>query len=169
MADGISIRFATLQDMTVLMRLVRDCIDEMRRAGIDQWDDVYPDEATLRADMHAQSMYLAKRDGHGAIGAFVLNEFQNPEYSDVPWAITDLRVAVLHRLMVSPPFQRQGIARDLMHRAENRAATLGYGAIRLDAFSLNPGALRLYQALGYRDAGAVTFRKGVFRCFEKRL
>ena len=45
----------------------------------------------------------------------------------------------------------------------------GYGAIRLDASWANPVALRLYHGLGYRDAGGATFRKGPFRCFEKRL
>ena len=56
-----------------------------------------------------------------------------------------------------------------MNFAEDRARELGYCAIRLDAFTKNPRALRLYQTLGYHDAGGVTLRKGPFRCFEKRL
>lgn len=41
--------------------------------------------------------------------------------------------------------------------------------IRLDAFTGNPRALKLYDGLGYRRSGYVTFRKGLFVCFEKRL
>ena len=76
---------------------------------------------------------------------------------------------MVHRLMVDPRYQGRGIAGELMRFAEDRAGELGYDAIRLDAFSANPRALWLYQRLGYHDAGCVTFRKGLFRCFEKRL
>lgn len=169
MTDGISIRLAGDEDVVALMRLVHDCIAHMRRAGIEQWDELYPDEATLRGDVQERTMYLGGREDHGMIGAFVLNEYQNQEYAEVPWTITDLRVAVVHRLMVDPRHQRQGVARQLMRLAEERAIALGFGAMRLDAFSGNPSALRLYQDLGYRDAGGVMFRKGPFRCFEKRL
>ncbi len=34
---------------------------------------------------------------------------------------------------------------------------------------MDPRAVRFYRRLGYHDAGCVTFRKGVFRCFEKAL
>jgi ribosomal protein S18 acetylase RimI-like enzyme len=141
----------------------------MRREGIEQWDDVYPDEATLRADVQARTMHLATREGLGLIGAFVLNDYQNPEYAQVPWTITSQRVAVVHRLMVAPRHQRQGFAHQLMRLAEKHAGDAGYDAVRLDAFSENPRALRLYRELGYRDAGSVMFRKGLFHCFEKRL
>jgi hypothetical protein len=42
-------------------------------------------------------------------------------------------------------------------------------AIRLDAFTLNPGAIRLYEGRGYRKAGSVRFRKGMFNCYEKAV
>src|SRR5216683_1705261 len=76
---------------------------------------------------------------------------------------------VAHRLMVNPKQQGKRIGRDLMRFAENWARAKGYSAIRLDAFSANPRALRLYGGLGYRDSGGASFRKGPFRCFEKEL
>ena len=151
------------------MMLVRACIDHMRHAGIEQWDELYPTRATLLADAREQALYIASLGAELAIGVLVLNDYQNPEYADVPWTVSGARVAVVHRLMVDPTYQGRGIARHLMGFAEERARELGYGALRLDAFTANPRALRLYHGLGYHDAGAVTFRKGVFRCFEKRL
>jgi RimJ/RimL family protein N-acetyltransferase len=41
--------------------------------------------------------------------------------------------------------------------------------MRLDAFSENPRALRVYDRDGYRRAGQVRLRKGTFICFEKAL
>jgi ribosomal protein S18 acetylase RimI-like enzyme len=71
--------------------------------------------------------------------------------------------------MVEPRYQGRGIARQLMQVAERQAALAHFETIRLDAFSLNPQALRLYQQLGYTDVGGAPLRKGSFRCFEKRL
>ena len=168
MSVELSTRIADEADVSAAMQLVRACIDGMRRAGIEQWDDIYPDEATLRADARSQTMYVAT-DESGVVGMFVLNDFQDREYAEVPWTIADVPIAVVHRLMVHPDQQRRGIARQLMTIAERRATHLGYGAIRLDAFTLNPRALQLYADLGYRDAGGIRLRKGLFRCFEKRL
>jgi GNAT superfamily N-acetyltransferase len=167
--DLISVRLADEPDVDRAMVLVRACIDHMRGAGIEQWDEIYPTRDTLLADAREQKLYVASLGAEPTIGLLVLNDYQNPEYADVPWTVNGVAVAVVHRLMVDPAYQGQGIARHLMEFAEEKARELGYGAVRLDAFTANPRALRLYQGLGYHDAGAVTFRKGVFRCFEKRL
>jgi ribosomal protein S18 acetylase RimI-like enzyme len=41
--------------------------------------------------------------------------------------------------------------------------------VRLDAFSHNPAALKLYRRLNYCEVGFVDFRKGRFILFEKKL
>jgi ribosomal protein S18 acetylase RimI-like enzyme len=140
----------------------------MSASGIEQWDEVYPTDAILESDIQDGSMYVAVVEGELA-GLIVLNEQQDPTYAGVLWAYVSERVIVVHRLMIDPRFQQRGIARTLMAFAEGRARELGYAVVRLDAFVHNPRAVRLYQTLGYRDAGAVMLRKGPFRCFEKRL
>lgn len=42
-------------------------------------------------------------------------------------------------------------------------------SIRLDAFSLNPYALKMYEALGYEKVGEINWRKGTFYLCEKKL
>jgi len=165
----LSVRAADEADVDRVMELLAACIDGMRREGIDQWDDVYPNRETVLADAHEHTLFLGSLDAAPLVGAIVVNEYQSPNYLEVPWTITAPRIAVVHRVMVDPQHQGKGIARELMEFAEERARTLGYGAVRLDAFTQNPRALQLYRRLGYYDAGWVTFPKGVFRCFEKAL
>jgi GNAT superfamily N-acetyltransferase len=165
---SIGVRLASEADLDALMGMLHDCIVAMRAAGIDQWDDIYPNRERMLADATTQTLYLGFMDDALA-GALVLNDHQDAQWADVPWSIRDVPVAVVHRLMVAPDWQGRGVARALMAFAERHARGSGYGAIRLDAFSANPVALRLYHGLGYRDAGGATFRKGPFRCFEKRL
>ena len=151
------------------MVLLRDCIADMLQVGIDQWDEVYPSHETLLTDIRAGTMHLGFKDRETPVGAVVLNEFQNAEWSNAQWTIAGGLILVVHRLMVNPKQQGKGIGRDLMRFAEDWARANGYSAIRLDAFSANPRALRLYRGLGYRDTGGASFRKGPFRCFEKEL
>jgi GNAT superfamily N-acetyltransferase len=177
--DDLTIRLGETGDLPGLASLLRDCVREMQARGLDQWDDVYPDRATLTADLEARSLYLAAADRAPSsqeeepepqlLGAFTLNALQEPEYAAVPWQITAEPIAVVHRLMVSPAAHRTGIGRRLMRFAEREAYRLGFRTIRLDTLDDNARALALYSGLGYRAAGGVRFRKGAFTCFEKAL
>lgn len=166
---GVLVRLAHEDDVPRVGEVLSLCVQKMRAEGIDQWDDVYPTVATLAADQGAGALYVASAAGLPIAGAVVLDERQETEYAAVAWAARPPRVGVVHRLMVHPAFQGRGLGTHLMRFVELRARRLGYGAIRLDSFTSNPRSLRLYQRLGYREAGPVTFRKGLFRCFEKDL
>lgn len=166
----VTVRLAEARDLDALLALLRDCVREMQARGLDQWDDVYPDRATLTGDIEARSLYLAARAGTlPLLGALTINQRQEPEYAEVAWQILVEPIAVVHRLMVHPTAQRTGLGRFLMRFAEGEAHRLGCRAIRLDTMDANARALALYRALGYREAGGVRFRKGAFTCFERRV
>ncbi|WP_422674184.1 GNAT family N-acetyltransferase [Caldifermentibacillus hisashii] len=70
---------------------------------------------------------------------------------------------------MDPKFQGAGIATKLLNFAEQFGKENNYSAIRLDSFTENKGACRLYEKRGYEKRGFVTYRKGDFICFEKKL
>jgi len=165
---SIRIRRSTPTDLREVLDLIRACIQHMELQGIYQWDEVYPSPSVLEDDVRSHSLYAGLRDER-LCGILALNEHQDPEYSAIDWVHTGGKVIVVHRLAVHPGFQRQGVGTRLMDFAEEYAAAQGYTSIRLDAFTLNPAAVALYERRGYRNAGVVTFRKGRFYCFEKAL
>jgi GNAT superfamily N-acetyltransferase len=180
--EDIVVRLAGEVHLDQLTDLLSACADDMRRHGFDQWDQEYPTRATVLADIQSGALFVAlaeKEDEEGmgkgkgegrVVGAFTLNQHQDPEYGEVAWMIPALPVAVVHRLMVHPNAQRMGLGRFLMRFAERRAWRMGFRALRLDTLEKNARALALYRALGYHEAGQVTFRgKGRFTCFEKAL
>jgi len=61
--------------------------------------------------------------------------------------------AYVERLVVSPSFQRRGIARGLLLAAEDFARDAGKETVGLHVSGNNLAALRLYEAEGYREAG----------------
>ncbi len=140
----------------------------MRAAGIDQWDEHYPARSDFEADWRSGSLYLCQL-GERLVGCAVLNAEADPGYADVPWGLHDAPIGIIHRLVIDPSWQGRGLATGVMRQLEERARAIGFRTLRLDAFSRNPGAVRLYEKLGYRRAGPIRFRKGWFHCFEKAL
>ena len=160
----MKIRCANSQDLNAVMNLIRSCTCYMEAQEIHQWDEIYPDESTIKNDIGKQQLYLLKDTGY-ICGIIALNEFQEPQYKNISWKFQG-KTLVVHRLAIEPSCQRKGYARMLMQFAHKLAIEQQYETIRLDAFVHNPAAVALYEKLGYRMAGTVTFRKGDFFCFE---
>ena len=165
--DPNSIRLAGINDLARVVAIVTDAVCHMNDQGIYQWDDLYPNTSILQADIENRDMYVIENSS-GIVGLISLNEEQHPEYEDVPWTITG-RALIIHRLTIAPEHQGKKLASRLMDFAEIEIAPSGYDTIRLDAFTQNPAALALYEGRGYRKAGTVRFRKGLFFCYEKAV
>lgn len=157
-----------ITELQTVLDLFKDVTNNMISNGINQWDSIYPNTAIITTDIesnYAHGYYL----NNELVGYISINNQYDKEYEHVNWEYPDDKPFIIHRLTVKSEFQGMGIAKKLMSFAENTAQSKEHLTIRLDAFSQNPTALSLYQRLGYRLAGKVTFRKGIFFCFEKRL
>ena len=159
---------AKRSDIDEIVDMFRYTIKEMNANGIPQWDEIYPCRDDLLHDMEQQELYVGKIEGKAA-GAYVLNQECDDEYQNGMWLYPDANYYVIHRLCVSSHFQKQGIGTRTVQHIEEQAKNMGAETIRLDAFTLNPHALNLYEKLGYREVGIANFRKGKFYLMEKKL
>ena len=160
----MKIRNADTKELNAIMNLISSCARRMNEQGIQQWDEIYPDEKTIRNDIEKQQLYLLE-DEDKLCGIIAINEYQEPQYKNIDWKFQG-KTLVVHRLAIEPSCQRKGYARMLMQFTHKLAKEGHYENIRLDAFVHNPAAVGLYEKLGYRRAGILTFRKGDFYCFE---
>lgn len=166
--ERMELRPAREEDLPRVVRLFSGAVRRMRENGIEQWDEIYPDADILSSDIQKREMYLLETDGNIS-AAVVLNEDQPPEYTAVPWKFDANPVAVVHRLCVAAESQGKRLGVGTLLLSEELLKKRGYRCIRLDAFPRNPAAMRLYPSCGYRFAGRVTFRKGLFNVYEKLL
>ena len=164
----LEFRRAGTDDLDELVALYGAAAQDMREKGIDQWDEYYPDREILAEDVESGDMTLGLLDGRLAC-AWVVNREYEPEYELGAWEHTEGDFCVLHRLCVNPEMQGRGLARQAMARMEKNARDQGFDSVRLDVFSQNLHAQRLYERLGYRRTGEVRFRKGIFYLMEKKL
>jgi len=147
--------------------VIKDVISSMRKQGIDQWDELYPDEPVIMKDI-SLNQAVGYFDGDKLVGYMALNDEYAPEYDTVKWS-TNVPALIVHRLSVMSAKQGKGIAGNMMLYAEQYAKENNYCSVRLDAFVKNPFANRLYMKLDYDKSGIIKLRKGLFNCYEKRV
>ena len=164
----LEFRRAGTDDLDALVALYGAAAQDMREKGIDQWDEYYPDREILSEDVESGDMTLGLLDGE-PVCAYVVNREYDPEYELGAWDHTEGDFCVLHRLCVNPAMQGRGLARQAMAHMEKNALDKGFDSVRLDVFSQNLHAQRLYEKLGYKRTGEVRFRKGIFYLMEKGL
>ena len=160
--------FACRDDLLEIVSLFGEATRHMDSIGIHQWDAIYPDRQILLEDIEQGILQVGTLEGQIAV-VFALEACAEAEYEEADWSTHPGRIVVLHRLCVHPDFQGRGIARETMDYLEQVVRERGICTIRLDAFSQNPTALRLYESRGYRKAGEITYRKGLFYLYEKLL
>ncbi len=165
----MKISLASPADIPNIMSLIKEAIAVMLKNGIDQWNNDYPSREIIAGDIAAGTLYKMTAEGKIA-GIIVLNEWQVPQYEALKWEDAGGKYLVVHRLCLHPVFQGKGLSKKFMRFAENYAVKNQYTSLRLDTYSKNFIALNLYDSLGYRRAGDVSFRDGkTFHCFEKLL
>lgn len=168
MENRLILRKATLEDLKAIVNIYKNAIKVMNENGIDQWDDLYPNEEILKNDILHNQMLIGEF-GIQIASILVLNQEYDDEYRNGDWQYKESSFFVIHRLCVNPVYQGKGIGKTTVQCIEEYVQKNGIEAIRLDAFSLNPTALRMYENLGYKKVGEVTWRKGLFYLYEKKI
>lgn len=159
------IRKAVPEDLIQIEKVLEDVKKDMYENGIDQWDSEYPNKEIISQDIQSQVGWIFTEDGV-VLSYMVLNESCDEEYNLLMWKYAS-PFLVIHRLFVSPLAQGKGISSMMIRHAEEYAGENKYRSIRLDAFSLNETANLVYLKKRYEFVGTVTFRKGIFNCYEK--
>ncbi len=159
-------RLGKIEDLDEIERLIKDAISLMREQGIEQWDEVYPAREDFAKDIEQGYLYVAdKEDKMAAI--YVISEECDAAYMNGQWE--NEKPCIIHRLCVSADCQNEGIGKKVLKHIENQLVDMGYDSVRLDVFSENPYALKLYDKNGYTKRGYADWRKGRFYLMEKSI
>lgn len=161
-------QLGNLEDLDTIMTVVTSAVTNMRAHGNYQWGEAYPLRSHFYKDIEEKCLYKAIDEEGQIVAIASMNIEQSEEYKSVTWGSLE-PAFVLHRLIIHPRHQKQGIGKAFVDFYENKALELGFSYLRLDAYSLNAGANKLYLGNGYLKRGEVYFRglKDHFNCYEK--
>lgn len=162
----VKYRKAVPNDIEEICRIVHNAVDVMERDNIFQWDDLYPAKGDFQEDIEKSQLYVGLMNGQIAV-MYTLNQEYEKEYENGEWKYKDRPFYIVHRLCVNPDFQNKGIAKSTLLHIERQLREIDIHVIRLDVFSNNPFALKLYDSLGYSKVGHADWRKGKFFLMEK--
>jgi ribosomal protein S18 acetylase RimI-like enzyme len=164
----MKLKLAKIDDLNIIDEIFKNAIENMVKNNIFQWDEIYPNRNILEDDILKKQMYKIIID-HNIVSVFVLNKECDKEYSNGDWEYSGNDFMVLHRLCVNNKYQNKGFGTKTMLSIENYLKNKSVKSIRLDAFSKNLIALKLYNKLEYKKAGEANWRKGIFYLFEKNF
>lgn len=164
----INYRLADMTDLEEIWILVKHAVARMIQLNIFQWDELYPRREDLQADIEKEQLSIGLIGDRIAV-MYVINQEYDAEYANGNWQHPHEPFVVIHRLCVSPDFQNRGIGKETLLQIERSLMFAGIHAIRLDVFTQNPFALKLYEGLGYVKAGYADWRKGRFLLMEKYI
>ena len=131
-------------------------------------DALYPAKEDFQEDIKKDQLYVGSVNGQIAV-VYTLNQECDKAYENGKWKYKNEPFYVVHRLCVDPDFQNKGIAKSTLLYVEKQLEGSDIHVIRLDVFSGNPFALRLYDSLGYYKVGHADWRKGKFFLMEKHF
>ncbi|WP_026497051.1 GNAT family N-acetyltransferase [Butyrivibrio sp. WCD3002] len=160
-------RLGTMQDLDGICLLIKDAIVEMEKHDIYQWDEIYPARSDFEEDINNKNLFVAY-EGDKLAAFYVISNESDEQYNNANWLFGD-SYYVLHRFCVSPMMQNKGVGKTVLTHIENQIKEMGYDAVRLDTFTKNPFAQRLYRHHGYESRGFADWRKGRFDLMEKKL
>lgn len=161
-------RLAKKSDIDDVVKLVKAAIVQMEADGIYQWDDIYPAKEDFINDIEKKSLYLAI-DSKKLAAIYVISAESDEAYKNATWENNDESAYILHRFCVSPNYQNKGIGKEVLAHIETQIYEMGYKSIRLDVFTENPYAQKLYRKSGYIVRGYADWRKGRFELMEKKI
>ncbi|MCH5297789.1 MAG: GNAT family N-acetyltransferase [Ruminococcus sp.] len=164
----INYQKASFNNISEIMDIIRYAVRNMEQERIYQWDELYPAEKDIINDINNGELYVGRVNEKIAV-IYVINSYCDEEYNNGEWQNPNANYQIVHRLCVHPDFQNNGIAKATMQHIETELCQSDVEAIRLDAFTENPYALKLYQNLGYSIVGYADWRKGRFYLMEKYI
>lgn len=161
-------RLGQIDDIKDITNLISDAIEEMELHKIFQWDEIYPTEEDFIEDIRKGNLFVVKEDGK-LVAIYVISDESDEAYKSANWKYEDETSYILHRFCVSRDFQNMGYGKKILLNIENQIRDMGYKSIRLDVFTNNPYAQKLYRHNGYEVRGFADWRKGRFDLMEKLI
>lgn len=163
----MTLRPATAADLPAIWTIIQYAIEQRRLDGSRQWQDGYPNQQSIAADLDTGYAYVV--EDHGAILLYAAVIFdREPAYDAIEGAwLTNGPYLVLHRVAASEQAKGKGIATEFFRMAEELCRERGVPSIKVDTNFDNQPMLRILARLGYTYCGEVYFRGNARRAYEK--
>lgn len=151
-------RRAQSGDLARVVEIIRSAQRRLACAGIDQWQNGYPNRERVEEDVAREYGRVLCLNGEVvAYGALVYGgESAYDALRGGEWLTSGSDYLTIHRLSVAEEVVGTGCGREFMRRAEAEGATK-VPSVRVDTHPDNRTMQSLLSSLGYRYCGVVEY------------
>ena len=168
MNGQLSMRWAGPSDASRASELILQAKTYFRSHGIDMWQNGYPSESDIDADIAEGGAYVCMYQGT-VVGYVYIHYGEEDCHRTMRGRWEDRNPAVFHRSVVDEFFKGIGIGKFMIGFAEDAARAAGCTSMRTETGEQNVVMRGLMHRLGYREAGIMTFDDSDKVAFEKML
>jgi len=160
------------KDRSQVVALWQQAQAYFKEAGIDQWQNGYPNLETLAEDMNGGESYvLVDEDTEEVLGTCFISFAGEPDYDMIyegSWQEKE-PYGVVHRVAVTSERKGQGLAGQMIDHAVSMCREKGFGSLRMDTHRDNRSMQRMLVKNGFEYRGIIYLgRDGAERvAFEK--
>lgn len=165
----MELRKATAEDAGIIWEILQEAIERRRQDGSLQWQDGYPNPATVQNDIEKGWGYILLLDSSMVAYGALIPDYE-PAYDSIvgKWLTTGTFLAI-HRVAVTNKVTGRGLATAFFKKAEEIAKKQDIYSIKVDTNFDNAPMLHILEKLGYTYCGEVFFRGAARKAFEKVL
>lgn len=165
----VELRLAKLSELNTIWRILQDAIIQRKMDGSNQWQNGYPNEATLKEDIQEGVGYVLIAENSIIAYAAIIFGIE-PAYNEIngKW-LSNTDYTVVHRVATSKAFKGKGIATQLFLLIETLSIKHNIFSIKVDTNFDNAPMLRILEKLNYVYCGEIFFGGAPRMAFEKIL
>ena len=168
------IRKTTISDIGEVMPIFEEARRTIAALGIDQWQNGYPSEDVILADIELGQSYACEIGGK-ICGSFAMLENGEPTYDkiyDGEWLTGDdsRDYIAIHRVAISVSSRGSGLSGKIIDFAAAFAKDKGRKSLRIDTHRGNAVMRRMLEKNGFEYCGIIYLESGDERvAYEKPL
>lgn len=153
----IYIKRAMPADLPAIMPIIVNAKALLKADGSPQWQDGYPDTATIQRDIAAQQCWLLMV-GDQVAGTATMIVADDPNYHDITggqWANTTDPYATIHRIAIGAGYAGQHLSHQFFSNLISAAYRDGIRNFRIDTHALNKRMQAIVTSFGYQHRGKI--------------
>lgn len=163
-------RLSLESDIPVIMKIINQAQSQLKKAGIDQWQNQYPNASSILNDIQLGESYVVLIEDR-IVGTFALSFRNEPTY-DTIYAGNWLSIqayAVIHRIAVDDQYKGHGLSTKIINEVSAWCINRNINSIKIDTHEDNHIMRNVLVKNGFTYCGIIYLRDGNRRVAYEKL
>ena len=144
------------KDVAGVLKIIESAKERMENRGLDQWQNGYPNENSIREDVDKRISYVMEENGE-ILGTSVLTFEKEDLYENMKegeW-LSAGEYAVIHRMAVPDEGKSRGISGEILKELEKICIKKGIYSIKIDTHEDNEPMKGFLKKNGFLLCGVI--------------